>query len=183
MPYPLRCLRAGWMELWAALSNERCPCPSPGTRWSFKSLATQNILWFYDTQQKVFQHQICSHCGVPNIKMCWEGLRDIFSRLLGNSWLYMYMFLLCFCFLSVSCTIVPSALLLRGWASFSAAYAVLNRLGWWQIFSADMSQGTLLSIEKYLQKKYLQTELITQMVGILQRFGVGFLKALGTPHA
>lgn len=120
---------------------------------TLRSLATQNILWFYDIQQKGFQCQVCSHCGVPNPKMCWEGLRGVFPSS-QSCWVVLGCICTCFCFafdffnVLHYCAIWPPQV---RWASFSTASAVLNCLGWWQIFSADMSQRTLLSMEMYLQ--------------------------------
>jgi len=55
MPHPWRCSRPGWMEPWAAWSitwlNSWQPCMRQrvGTRWSLKSLPTQPILLFHDS--------------------------------------------------------------------------------------------------------------------------------------
>lgn len=125
-----------------------------------------------DTHHKLLQRQVCgSGCGLPSpmsnrfpsSQGCWVtlGCMDtIFASLL---------------LLSVSCGTVPAPSLPLQLLSSIWSW---NCLGWLQIFSADVSQGSLEST-----KMYLQTEHITQVVGILQRSGAGVLKALGTSHA
>lgn len=100
------------------------------------------------------------------------------TRLLGNSWLHMYTFCLAFAFVSVLRYCADSLLLPTGVSQLLSSICSWNCLGWLQIFSADMNQGSLETTEKYLQ-----TEHITQVVRILQRSEAEFLKTLGTSPA
>lgn len=99
------------------------------------------------------------------------------SGLLGNSWLHGHHFCFAFAFVSALRYGANSQPPPAGLSQLLGSIWSWKCLGSLQIFSADMSQGSLEST-----KTYLQTEHITQVVGILQRSGAGVLKALGTSH-